>query len=74
MDMPALTELYGAGSGAITEAALVDYAGMYLTTENGVLRGVLSPRRDQPALKVSAKLPHKSPWSVVMISDTYRVT
>lgn len=69
MDMPVLTELYGAAYVAITEAALVDYAGMYLTTENGLLRSMLSPRRDQPALKVRAKLPHKSPWRVLMISD-----
>ncbi|GHT41164.1 alpha-glucosidase [Planctomycetales bacterium] len=55
---------------SITEANLVDYAGLWLSKEdNGLLRGKLSPYRGQPQVKVKAALPHKSPWRVLMISD-----
>jgi len=57
---------------AITEAALVNWAGMYLARgERKVDRGVclvtkLSPSKD--AL-VRAAAPHHSPWRVIMISE-----
>jgi alpha-glucosidase len=54
---------------AITEANLVNYAGMYLAKENGSIRGKLSPYPDEPNVKVKAKLPHNTPWRVLMISD-----
>jgi alpha-glucosidase len=54
---------------AITEASVVNYAGMYLSKENGLLRGKLSPNLTDPNVKVKAALPHKSPWRVMMISD-----
>jgi alpha-glucosidase len=69
MDMPTLFELSGVGYVAITEAALVDYAGAYLVKENGMLRDVLSPLPGQQEIKVKAALPHKSPWRVILISD-----
>jgi alpha-glucosidase len=69
MDMPTLFELPGVGYVAITEAALVDYAGAYLIKENGVIRDVLSPLPGQQEIKVKAVLPHKSPWRVILISD-----
>ena len=69
MDMPALFEFPGNIFLAITEAALLDYAGMYLTRHNNRLRGVLSPLPGQSAIKVKANLPHNSPWRVLMISD-----
>ena len=55
---------------AITEAMLVDYAGMYLIHQDGVLAGRLSPRLDRPELSVIASLPHRTPWRVFMLSDS----
>ena len=69
MDMPALFELPGNIYVAITEAALRDYAGMYLSKKNGVLTSTLSPWPGQQQLKVKAGFPHKSPWRVLLISD-----
>ena len=69
MDMPTLFEMSGPVYVALTEAALVDYAGMYLTKENGVIRSILSPWPGQPLIKVKFALPHKSPWRVILISD-----
>ncbi|MBA3669840.1 MAG: glycoside hydrolase family 97 protein [Sphingomonas sp.] len=56
----------------ITEAALTNYAGMYLSglvDSPGVLTSLLSPRFDDPQIKVKARLPHASPWRVLMIAD-----
>ncbi len=69
MDMPALFEFPGNVYMAITEAALLDFAGMYLCKQNGVLRSKLSPLPGQQDLKVKASIPHQSPWRVMMISD-----
>ena len=69
MDMPSLFEFPGPVFLAITEAALVDYAGMYLSKHKGVLTSKLSPLPNQTATKIKAKLPFKSPWRVLMISD-----
>lgn len=69
MDMPALFEFPNGNYMAITEAALLDYAGMYLIKHNGVLESRLSPLPKQPDVKVKATLPHNSPWRVMMISD-----
>ena len=70
MDMPTLFEFPNGIFMAITEANIVDYAGMYLCKENGVLRGKLSPLPGQTRIKVKADmLPHRSPWRVMMISD-----
>ncbi len=54
---------------AITEAELVDYAGMYLSRKGDELISKLSPWPNQKAIKVKARLPHKSPWRVFLISD-----
>jgi len=54
---------------AITEASLLDYAGMYLMKERGILRSKLSPLPAKPGVKVVGKLPHKSPWRVFLIGD-----
>jgi alpha-glucosidase len=70
MDMPALFEFPGPVYISITEAALTDYAGMYLVKRNGVLTSQLSPLPGQSAIKVKAQLPHRSPWMVILISDT----
>ena len=56
----------------ITEADLNDYAGMYVSgtaDAPGVLTSRLSPRPDDFQIKVRAKLPHVSPWRVLMIAD-----
>lgn len=61
---------------AITEAALADYAGMYLKRdpESGdfCLKTALSPRKGQPENgdKVIFKTPHKTPWRVMMVGKT----
>jgi alpha-glucosidase len=69
MDMPALFEFQNKICVAITEAALLDYAGMYLVKHDGMLTSQLSPLPGQTAIKVKAGLPHHSPWRVIMISD-----
>ncbi len=77
MDMPALFQFPNKTYMAITEAALLDYAGMYLSKKNGILRSKLSPLPNQQlnsslkdgAIKVKATLPHNSPWRVLLISD-----
>jgi alpha-glucosidase len=69
LDMPALFTFPGPTYVAVTEAALVDYAGMYLVREGNILTSRLSPLPGQTQIKVKAKLPHYSPWRVLMISD-----
>ena len=68
MDMPALFDFGGVYLG-ITEAALLDYAGMYLSRHDDVLQCKLSPLPNQHGVKVKAVLPHQSPWRVMMLSD-----
>ena len=68
MDMPTLFRFPQAYM-AITEAALVDYAGMYLAKHNEVLVSKLSPWPHEPEVKVKARLPHKTPWRVLLISE-----
>lgn len=68
-DMPALFQCDNNTFVAITEAALLDYAGMYLVKHNGVITSQLSPLPGQTSEKVKAKLPHQTPWRVLMISD-----
>ncbi|MEO8399183.1 MAG: glycoside hydrolase family 97 catalytic domain-containing protein, partial [Ignavibacteriaceae bacterium] len=69
MDMPTLIKFPQNIFMAITEAALVDYAGMYLIKKNDVLQSQLSPLPGQDEIKVKAVLPHKTPWRVLLISD-----
>jgi len=69
MDMPTLFEFPGNTYLAITEAALLDYAGMYLSKEGGALVSKLSPMPGQTSIKVKAVLPHQSPWRVLLISN-----
>ena len=68
LDMPTLVEFPGNVYMGITEAALLDYAGMYLSAQNGLLQSRLSPLPGKD-LKVKAILPHQSPWRVLLISD-----
>ena len=69
MDMPATFEFPDNVFLAITEAELVDYAGMYLARKDDELMSKLSPWPQQTSIKVKATLPHKSPWRVLLISD-----
>jgi alpha-glucosidase len=69
MDMPALFQFPNKTFIGITEAALLDYAGMYLIKHNGIIRSQLSPLPNQQTIKVKTALPHKSPWRVLLISD-----
>ena len=69
MDMPTLFEFPGKIYLAITEAALLDYAGMYLSKHNDVLISKLSPLPKQTTIKVTSTLPHQSPWRVLLIGD-----
>lgn len=69
MDMPTLVQFPGNIYMGITEAELVDYAGMYLVKKNGVFESSLSPLPNQTNIKVKATLPHQSPWRVMLISN-----
>ena len=69
MDLPTLFEMQDGNFLAVTEAALSNYAGMYLTKKNGKLVSVLSPLPGQSEIKVRASTPFKSPWRVLMISN-----
>ena len=69
MDMPVLLQFPDHVYMAITEAELVDYAGMYLVKQNGILISQLSPLPEQNLIKVKADLPHQTPWRVLFISD-----
>lgn len=68
MDMPMLLQFPHAFL-AITEANLLDYAGMYLMKQKGVLVSKLSPLPGQSTVKVKGMLPHYSPWRVLLLSD-----
>ena len=69
MDLPTLFERPGGPYLAITEAALRDYASMYLTKHEGVLISRLSPLPGQTDVKVRAALPHCSPWRVLLLGE-----
>jgi len=59
---------------AVTEAALVDYAGMYLRRDGSAegpgvaLVSRLAHLQDNKSEVVSADLPHRTPWRVIMIA------
>ncbi len=69
MDLPTLFETPDHIFVGITESNLLDYAGMYLVKENGIIRSKLSPLPGQTEIKVKASLPHHSPWRVLLMSD-----
>lgn len=55
---------------ALTEANLVDWAGMYVThvgTMRNALETSLSPRPDEPDVLVKSTTPRYSPWRTLMI-------
>jgi alpha-glucosidase len=68
MDIPVSFD-FGGTYMTITEAALKEYAGMYLVKHKGMLVSRLSPLPGLEVVKVRAGLPHVSPWRVLLISD-----
>lgn len=68
-DMPVLLS-YDCGKFlALTEAMALDYAGMLLRINDNTISSQLTPRKDNPDLSVVADFPHRSPWSVFLVSD-----
>jgi alpha-glucosidase len=68
MDLPILFSFSDSIYLAITEAALLDYAGMYLVKTKTGLMSKLSPSLSRPGYAVTGSLPHASPWRVLLIS------
>lgn len=71
--LPLLFHAPSGAWGAVTEAALVDWAGLYLTRDPAApgLSGRLSPRLDEPAVAVVGHAgTHVSPWRVVLLGGT----
>jgi alpha-glucosidase len=68
MDMPIFLAFPDSVFLAITEAALLDYAGMYLVKTQSGLVSNLSPLPSRSGFAVVAGLPHESPWRVLLIS------
>lgn len=69
LEMPVFMSFPSGSYMAVTEANVVDYAGMMLVSRDGMLTGALSPRLDGSGLCVIGELPHRSPWRVFMVSD-----
>ena len=70
IEMPATFEFDNGVAVAITEAAIRDYAGMYLMKEKGGLTGKLSPKLGQEKIKVETdSFPHRTPWRVISVAD-----
>ena len=70
IEMPLTMEFPGSVFLSITEAAIRNYAGLYLVKDNDGLIGKLSPKIGQSKIKVIIdEFPHKTPWRVVSISD-----
>jgi alpha-glucosidase len=69
MDLPVLLEYPNKVYMAVTEAQLLDYAGMYLVKHNGILKSELSPLPDGSGIRVKGTLAHRSPWRVLLISN-----
>jgi alpha-glucosidase len=73
IEMPLLAVWPYGTSAALTEAALRNFAGMYLQRDpksvEPILRACLSPRLDRAGIAVVGRTPHSSPWRVAMLSD-----
>jgi alpha-glucosidase len=70
MDLPTLFQYSNGPYLAISEAALRDYAGMYLQKTDQGLVTRLAPLPGQHEVKVKATLPHQSPWRVFFMAET----
>jgi len=69
MEMPTLFCFGDDAFMAVTEAAVRDYAGSYLSYCDGHLLDRLSPLPGQEKEKVKAELPHRTPWRAFIIGD-----
>ena len=72
---PMLVEVPNVAWAAILEANLTDYAGLYLARSpesRGSFVSRLSPRPSEPAVAVRAKLPHASPWRLILVAPEAR--
>ncbi len=70
LGLPLLLECPGGTWAAITEANVNEYAGLYLAPAvDGLLSARLSPLPKEPGVAVRHRLPHGSPWRVVMLGD-----
>ena len=70
IEMPITFEFANNTFASITEAAVRDYAGMYLVKEENKLVGKLSPRLGQEKIKVEINsFPHCTPWRVISVAD-----
>lgn len=70
IEMPITLEFENGVFMSITEAAIRDYAGMYLVKEKDAFAGKLSPRLGQEKIKVEInEFPHRTPWRVISVSD-----
>ncbi len=70
--LPFLVKVSDTAWAGVTEAALVDYAGMYVRGDDDDpynLASQLSPLPDKPEIAVKATAPHKTPWRVIMLGD-----
>ncbi|RGN29646.1 glycoside hydrolase family 97 protein [Bacteroides oleiciplenus] len=70
IEMPVTLEFDNGIYMSITEAAVRDYAGMYLVKEKDGFAGKLSPRLGQEKIKVEInEFPHRTPWRVLSVAD-----
>lgn len=70
IEMPVTLEFDNGIYMSITEAAVRDYAGMYLVKEKNGFAGKLSPRLGQEKIKVEiSEFPHRTPWRVLSVAD-----
>jgi alpha-glucosidase len=72
--LPLLMHSPGTAWMTLTEADLEGGSGMYITNPSGNWAGhyfvsKLSPRLDNPALALTASLPHHSAWRVLLVAD-----
>ncbi len=70
IEMPVTLEFDNGIYMSITEAAVRDYAGMYLVKEKNGFAGKLSPHLGQEKIKVEiSEFPHRTPWRVLSVAD-----
>jgi len=70
IEMPVTLEFDNGVFMSITEAAVRNYAGMYLVKEKDGFIGKLSPRLGQEKIKVEInEFPHRTPWRVLSVAD-----
>ncbi len=71
LDLPMLFEYPDSMFLAISEASLLDYAGMYLTKTPSGLVSKFAPYPSRPEFAVISTLPHYSPWRLILVSNRF---